>query len=677
VILSWTAGVDANSHDVYFSTSFAEVNDANSSWPVAGGPNDPNVYKGRQDFNSYDPCGLELGITYYWRVDEVNESYGNSPWKGDVWSFTINDGTAWSPSPEDGAEDEATDVVLSWVPGIYAAYHDVYLGTDPCGVRDATTSSPEWKPPRLAVGANSYDPGGLELGEEIYYYWRIDEVNASFEPYLWKGDVWSFTTGHIVVDDFELYVADPALWTVWHDWFYNDTGAEVFLETDANFTRDGNSMRYVYNSAYLSKGTCYGSVADTNTTRLGIGSDWTVSGVEALVLYFYGDPCNSATADDQLWLQLEDTSSNSGLVLYDDMNDVKEPNWHEWNIILQDFNDINNVVLTDVSKLYIGFGGSTIGGNCKADGSGTVWFDDIRLYPPRCVPEYGPAGDISGDCVVDYNDIGVMGGDWLLFDYNIPVEEPCDANLLVEYLFDNNDLEDTSGNNYDGVEVNSPVISGGVLTLDGNEFVEIGSDFNQVNPFDGSCDFSIVIEFQTSEPGILISSARDNNSLNHSMSVYIPECDQDVFYGNFRVGAAGVADNPLDGEWHTMVTTYDAETEVHITYLDYQQGEEIKFDPDIPNIEEDMVRIGASLNTEYPYKIYGNFVGDIDNIRIYDYTLTYNEVLWILGERNEYNVAFDSPAELYSQEPVGEKLINFRDYDILAQHWLEGPILWP
>jgi hypothetical protein len=40
------------------------------------------------DVNNYDANGLGFESTYYWRIDEVNESDANSPWKGDVWSFT-------------------------------------------------------------------------------------------------------------------------------------------------------------------------------------------------------------------------------------------------------------------------------------------------------------------------------------------------------------------------------------------------------------------------------------------------------------------------------------------------------------------------------------------------------------------------------------------------------------
>jgi len=81
VTLSWSPGIDANSHDVYFGTDFNDVNDADTS---------SSQYKANQAFdaNSYDPCGLEFDTIYYWRIDEVNDSAPNSPWTGNIWSFT-------------------------------------------------------------------------------------------------------------------------------------------------------------------------------------------------------------------------------------------------------------------------------------------------------------------------------------------------------------------------------------------------------------------------------------------------------------------------------------------------------------------------------------------------------------------------------------------------------------
>jgi hypothetical protein len=43
------------------------------------------------------PDGLVPGSTYYWRIDEVNSTDPNSPWKGEVWSFSIPPKKAYFP----------------------------------------------------------------------------------------------------------------------------------------------------------------------------------------------------------------------------------------------------------------------------------------------------------------------------------------------------------------------------------------------------------------------------------------------------------------------------------------------------------------------------------------------------------------------------------------------------
>ncbi len=87
VALSWTAGEFAASHDVYFGTSFEDVNTAGRANPM-----DVLLSQG-QSGTSYDPApgapGLAFGQTYYWRVDEVNAAPDNTIFKGDVWSFTV------------------------------------------------------------------------------------------------------------------------------------------------------------------------------------------------------------------------------------------------------------------------------------------------------------------------------------------------------------------------------------------------------------------------------------------------------------------------------------------------------------------------------------------------------------------------------------------------------------
>jgi predicted outer membrane repeat protein len=76
-ILSWTPGLHASLHDLYFGTDYNDVNDADTT--------DASVYKGEQIDSVWDPCGLEYDSSYYWRIDEKS-SFGAV--KGDVWGFT-------------------------------------------------------------------------------------------------------------------------------------------------------------------------------------------------------------------------------------------------------------------------------------------------------------------------------------------------------------------------------------------------------------------------------------------------------------------------------------------------------------------------------------------------------------------------------------------------------------
>jgi len=90
VVLSWKPGQYAAFHDVYFGTDYDDVNDANTS-------DSTGIYRDTIDVNNW-PVGetLDIGRTYYWRIDEVNESDPCSPWKGVVWSFTVYIMGSWT-----------------------------------------------------------------------------------------------------------------------------------------------------------------------------------------------------------------------------------------------------------------------------------------------------------------------------------------------------------------------------------------------------------------------------------------------------------------------------------------------------------------------------------------------------------------------------------------------------
>jgi hypothetical protein len=491
--LNWSPGWGAKFHTVYFGENFDDVNNA------TGGD--------RQTTMTYDPGQLEMGKTYYWRVDEFDivETH-----KGNVWSFTTTDGSGgvkgeyfnntslsgtpaltrmdpgvdinltgatspgapipgdgwsarwtadleivfadtftfavncqdgtrmwidddliidqwvtptvtskyyslpiylekgihslrleffdsggdaveqltWSTStlaeeivpagplqlpqrasnsnPLNGSVGVTQTPVLTWNAGEYAASHQVYFGTDADAVANADTSSPEYKGSR-DLGDESYDPGELEWN--VTYYWRIDEVNDTNPDSPWKGALWSFITADfLIIDDMESYNDIPTgeegsklIYETWIDGFGDPTngsqvGYLVVPSYEVTIVHSGaQSMPFAYdNSAGKSEATL------TLTDK----RDWTVSGVVTLGIWYIGDAANAA---EQMYVVLNGTAK----VTNDDANAALAEDWTEWTVDLQAF----GVDLTDVDSITLGFSSVT-------GGTGTMYFDDVRLYPP-------------------------------------------------------------------------------------------------------------------------------------------------------------------------------------------------------------------------------------------------------------------------------------------------------
>jgi len=78
--LSWTPGEYAGTHDVYFSTTEADVEVGDTAALVAQGL--------ARDNSSLAMDRLDFGQTYYWRVDEANAAPTSTVYEGNVWSFT-------------------------------------------------------------------------------------------------------------------------------------------------------------------------------------------------------------------------------------------------------------------------------------------------------------------------------------------------------------------------------------------------------------------------------------------------------------------------------------------------------------------------------------------------------------------------------------------------------------
>ncbi|MCP4261701.1 MAG: hypothetical protein GY774_29990 [Planctomycetes bacterium] len=354
VVLEWTVGFGAKLHTVYFGDNFDDVNIASGGLP--------------QGLTTFTPGPLELGNTYYWRIDEFDAV---ATYKGDVWSFTTQ-GAVGSPNPSNGAVDVKQTTALSWLPSDHAASHQVYFGTDEAAVRNADTGSPEYKGD-INLGSESYDPGKLEW--DTAYYWRVDEVNDTNTDSPWIGPVWSFKTANfLVVDDMESYnnldPDDPAsnrIFNAWIDGFESPTtnGSVVGYESppfaeQTNVHSGNQSMPFAYDNA-VGKSEATLTLTDTR--------DWTEKGVNTLTIWYVGSENNSV---ETMYVVL----NGSAGIDNDNPNASQAGEWTEWNIDLQLFAD-QGVNLTNVNTITLGLGNRS---NPVAGGPGMLFFDDIRLY---------------------------------------------------------------------------------------------------------------------------------------------------------------------------------------------------------------------------------------------------------------------------------------------------------
>jgi hypothetical protein len=447
--LSWSPGDKATSHDVYFGDNFDNVNDGTE-----------DTFRGNQTAMLFTvgfpgfpyPDGLVPGMTYYWRIDAVNENEPNSPWKGDVWSFSVPPKSAYDPEPANGAESVDVDVELSWTGGFGSKLHTVYFGDDFDNVNSATGGLPQgimtynpdtlkkartyyWRvdefdsvethkgdvwsfttegavgssnPANGAVditqtpiltwtlglgashevyfgtdassleqkgsgnlGSESYDPGQLEW--DTTYYWRIDEANNVNADSPWTGPLWSFTTANfLIIDDMESYndidegeSGSNRIYNAWVDGYDDPTNGSQSGHLDLPFYEDtivhgGNKSLPLYYDNAVGKSEA--------TLTLTSNRDWTVNGVNTLTIWFRGEVANAA---ETLYVAL----NGSAVVTNDNSNAALANEWTQWNIDLQAF----SINLTNVNSITLGLGNRA---NPVAGGSGMMYFDDIRLYPP-------------------------------------------------------------------------------------------------------------------------------------------------------------------------------------------------------------------------------------------------------------------------------------------------------
>ncbi len=283
--------------------------------------------------------------------------------------------TANAPDPLRGAAAAEQTSILSWSPGAAAAAHDVYFGTDSNAVADANTATADIYRGRQALDQNTFDPGPLEWN--VRYFWRVDEVNDAHPQSPWVGTVWSFTTADfLTVDNFESYTDEAdvgaRVYETWLDGYADSSSGSTVGHLDPPFAEQttvhsgGQSMPLNYNN--LSQPFYSEAKRPWSTPQ-----NWTVNGVDSLVLHFRGELTNTPV---KLYVTLADSTAKSATVVYPDAAATAAAQWTEWKIPLASFTGVN---AGKIESLVIGLGNRS---NPEASGTGLLYIDDIRVVKP-------------------------------------------------------------------------------------------------------------------------------------------------------------------------------------------------------------------------------------------------------------------------------------------------------
>jgi hypothetical protein len=102
-VLSWRAGRDAASHQIYLSADEAAVADGTALVDTI-------------DAATFAAGPLDLGTMYYWQINEVNEAEAVASWEGTVWSFTTQEYTVIDDF-ESYTEEEGSRLYDVWIDG--------------------------------------------------------------------------------------------------------------------------------------------------------------------------------------------------------------------------------------------------------------------------------------------------------------------------------------------------------------------------------------------------------------------------------------------------------------------------------------------------------------------------------------------------------------------------------
>jgi hypothetical protein len=458
-VLSWKPGLYADMHDVYFGTVLEDVNNASRD-------NDPTgalISQGQTEPNYVPAEPLVFGQRYYWRVDEINDTEPNSPWKGDLWTFRVVDYLVVDDFEDynDFAPDRIFD---TWVDGWNIETNGATVG---------------YSNPNFSLGEHFIETKVVNSGDQSmpYFYdnsMRYSEASRALD----EGHDWTRqgvellslrfrgyppVLGSFIEDPIGTYTITGSGADIWdesdefhfaykelsgtgsiiarvdsventHGWAKAGVMIRNTLEPDSahgmmvvsategvSFQRRTSSGAETFSTDIADipapqwvkierdiSGNITTSYSDDGSSWISLESERINMGTPmyiglAVTAHNADEVCEAVISnvsvtgvDEQEWtnqdigimsnsaqpmyLAVSNSTGEPVVVHYDDPNATLINTWTEWVVPLQDLAD-QGIDLTDVDDIAIGIG--TKGDTTMDGGTGTMYFDDIRLYLPR------------------------------------------------------------------------------------------------------------------------------------------------------------------------------------------------------------------------------------------------------------------------------------------------------
>jgi hypothetical protein len=235
-LMSWNAGDMAALSQLYFGTDQEAVKTADAASPE---------YKGSMELGAeiYDPGLLEIGTTYYWRVDGVNDLNTDGPWAGIIWNFTTADYLLIDDFEDYDIGNK--EIWWIWKDGLgYGAHDDepayggngtgsaVGIETSPSYMEESIVYRGRKSMPVyydnsiLRISEVELDLGGIDLtqngGTTLRLYFQGIDTNAADPLYV--------AINGIVVENTDPAAAQVVKWTEWN------TPLQAFIDKGADVT---------------------------------------------------------------------------------------------------------------------------------------------------------------------------------------------------------------------------------------------------------------------------------------------------------------------------------------------------------------------------------------------------------------------------------------------------------